>query len=93
MGLIRTTLITGLLGTSSAAAYLAVRNPVISPLAASDPIWTSKLFKERNPSRNPVTQDVCIKRIPFSKIRPELLQKDGPLALEFCRGVWSGWGE
>lgn len=92
MGIIRTTVITGLLGTSSAAAYLAARNPVISPLAANDPIWASKVFKKHNPSRNPATQDVCIKRIPFSKIRPELLQNDGPLALEFCRGVWSGWG-
>lgn len=82
----------GLVGTSGAAAYLAARNPVISPLSPSDPVWTSSLYKKHNPSRNPATQDVCIKRIPLDKIRPELLQKDGDLALEFCRGVWSGWG-
>jgi len=92
MGIIRTTVFTGLLTTSTAAAYLAARNPVISPLAATDPIWTSSLFKRHNPSRNPSTQDVCIRRIPLDKIRPELLQKEGDLALEFCRGVWSGWG-
>lgn len=93
MGILRTTFLTGLLGTSSAAAYLAARNPVISPLAATDPIWTSGLFKRHNPSKNPATQDVCIRRIPMSKIRPELLQKEGDLSLEFCRGVWSGLGE
>lgn len=92
MGILRTTLFTGLLGTSGAAAYLAARNPVVSPLAASDPLWTSSLFQRHNPSANPSTQDVCIRRIPLSKIRPELLHKDGDLALEFCRGVWSGWG-
>ena len=92
MGLVRTTVFTGLLGTSTAAAYLAARNPVISPLAAADPVWTSSVYKKQNPARNPVTQDICIKRVPVSKIRPELLKKDGDLALEFCRGVWGGWG-
>lgn len=93
MGLITKTIFTTLLGTSGTAAYLAARNPVISPLAVTDPIWTSSLYKRYNPSRNPATQDVCIKRIPLNKIRPELLQKEGDLALEFCRGVWSGWGK
>lgn len=96
MGLIRSTLFTGLLatsGVSGAAAYIAAKNPVISPLPPSDPIWSSSLYKKHNPSKNPATQDICVKRIPFSKIKPELLQKEGDLALEFCRGVWSGWGE
>ncbi|KAF4974203.1 hypothetical protein FZEAL_8863 [Fusarium zealandicum] len=92
MGILRKTLFTTLLGTSSAAAYLAAKNPVVYPIPASDELWSSRIFKRHNPNRNPATQDVCIKRIPLSKIRPELLQKDGDLALEFCRGVWSGWG-
>ncbi|KAM5346153.1 hypothetical protein ACJ41O_009158 [Fusarium nematophilum] len=92
MGIIRKTIFTTLLGTSTAAAYLAAKNPVISPLSASDPIWSSRVFKRHNPNRNPATQDICIKRIPLSKIRPELLEKDGDLTLEFCRGLWSGWG-
>ncbi|CAK7201030.1 hypothetical protein SEUCBS139899_003731 [Sporothrix eucalyptigena] len=92
MGLVRTTVLTGLLGTSTAAAYLAARNPVISPLAAADPVWSSSVYKRQNPSRNPTTQDICIKRLPLSKIKPELLKKDGDLALEFCRGVWGGLG-
>jgi hypothetical protein len=92
MGLIRTTVFAGLLGTSSAAAYLAARNPVIAPLALNDAVWTSKPYKRYNPNGNPATQDICIKRIPLDKVRPELLQNEGDLALEFCRGVWSGLG-
>ena len=93
MGLVTKTIYTTLLGTSGTAAYLAARNPVISPLAATDPIWTSSIYKRYNPSKNPATQDICIKRVPLDNIRPELLQKEGALALEFCRGVWSGWGK
>ncbi|EFW99361.1 FAD linked oxidase [Grosmannia clavigera kw1407] len=92
MGFKRTSIVSGLLGTSTVAAYLASRNPVISPLAPSDPIFSSSVYKRTNPARNPATQDVCIKRLPMSSIRPELLQKDGPLVLEFCRGLWSGYG-
>lgn len=92
MGFIRKVIYTSLLGTSTAAAYLAAKNPVISPLAAADPIWSSRPYKKYNYYRNAATQDVCIRRVPLSKVRPELLQKDGALTLEFCRGVWSGWG-
>lgn len=88
----RRVLAVGLLGTAGSAAYLAAKNPVLSPLPASDPIWTSSLLKKHNPSGNPATQDVCIKRVPLSSVKPELLEKEGDLALEFCRGVWSGWG-
>ncbi|KFA70277.1 hypothetical protein S40285_08213 [Stachybotrys chlorohalonatus IBT 40285] len=93
MGFFRLSIYTGLLATSGSAAYLAARNPVIAPLPSSDPIWKSAIYKCHNPAGNPATQDVCIKRIPLSKIRPELLEKEGDLALEFCRGVWGGLGE
>ncbi|KAK2612481.1 hypothetical protein QQS21_001419 [Conoideocrella luteorostrata] len=92
MGLIAKAAFSSLIGSTSLAAYLAAKNPVISPLAAADPIWTSKLFKRYNPSANPATQDICIKRLPLDKIRPELLKNPGDLALEYCRGVWSGAG-
>ncbi|KAH7186094.1 uncharacterized protein B0J16DRAFT_415364 [Fusarium flagelliforme] len=88
----RKAIMPSLLATSTGAAYLASQNPVISPLPANDPIWSSRLFRRANPNGNPATQDVVIKRIPLEKIKPELLQKNGDLALEFCRGVWSGWG-
>ncbi|KFA55285.1 hypothetical protein S40293_04926 [Stachybotrys chartarum IBT 40293] len=92
MGLFRLSIYTGLLATSGSAAYLAARNPVIAPLPSSDPIWKSAIYKHHNPAGNPATQDVCIKRIPLSKVRPELLEREGDLALEFCRGVWGGLG-
>lgn len=91
--IVRKTIFPGLLGASTAAAYLASQNPVVSPLPANDPIWSSRLFRRANPNGNPATNDVCIKRIPFSKIRPELLKKENDLSLEFCRGLWSGWGK
>src|SRR4051794_30865213 len=93
MGVMRKIFYPTLLGTSRAIAYLVAGNTLISPLPKSDAIWTSRPYKRYNPNGNPETQDVCIKRIPLSKIRPDLLQKDGALTLEFCRGVWSSWGE
>ncbi|KAF4121997.1 hypothetical protein GMORB2_7590 [Geosmithia morbida] len=95
MGFIRAAFITslvGAVGTSSFAAYLAAKNPVITPLSPTDPIWSSKVFKRYNPNRNPTQQDICIKRIPLSKVRPELLEKPGALATEYCRGVWTSLG-
>jgi hypothetical protein len=92
MGLLRKTFYTGLLGSASCLAYLAAKNPVVAPLPATDPLWKSRLLASHNPSRNSATSDTCIRRIPLSKIRPELLDKDGDLVREFCRAVWSGWG-
>ncbi|KAL6787345.1 hypothetical protein J3E68DRAFT_153111 [Trichoderma sp. SZMC 28012] len=92
MGLLFKAAVSSFVGTTGLAAYLAAKNRIISPLAASDPIWTSVLFKRYNPSANPATQDICIKRLPLHKIRPELLRNPGDLALEYCRGVWSGSG-
>ena len=93
MGLIRKTFYTGVLGTGALVGYLATTTSIICPLPRNDPIWSSNVYSKYNVQRNPSTQDVCIKRIPLDKIRPELLQNEGDLAVEFCRGVWSGWGE
>ncbi|KAK4140452.1 uncharacterized protein C8A04DRAFT_14931 [Dichotomopilus funicola] len=92
MGLIKkVTLSTVGLG-SAALGYLGLATTIVSPLPADDPLWQSKSFAKYNRHRNPSTQDICVKRIPLAKIRPELLEKEGDLALEFCRGVWGGWG-
>lgn len=93
MGLIRKAFFFSAFGTTGVAAYLAAKNPVISPLAATDAIWKSSVFRKYNPSANPATQDVCIKRIPIDKIRPELIKNPSALTLEYCRGVWSGVGK
>lgn len=93
MGIIKKTFYTTVLTGTAFVGYVAGSTSIIRPLPRDDPIWKSNPFNRYNVQNNPSTQDVCIKRVPLSKIRPELLEKDGDLALEFCRGVWAGWGE
>lgn len=92
MGIIRKATVGTIVGAAAAVGYLRASTTIISPLPLDDGLWTSKIYKRNNAFQNPSTNDVCVKQIPLDKIRPELLQKDGDLALEFCRGVWSGWG-
>ncbi|KAK0625164.1 hypothetical protein B0T17DRAFT_590823 [Bombardia bombarda] len=92
MGLIKKTLLTGALTGAGVLGYIGATTTIISPLPKDDPIWSSRTYAKYNMHQNPATQDVCVKRIPLSKIRPELLQKEGDLAVEFSRGVWSGLG-
>ncbi|KAK7739715.1 hypothetical protein SLS53_005685 [Cytospora paraplurivora] len=92
MGIIKRTIYTGIATGTAFFGYIGATTSVIWPLPLDDPIWTSSVYHRYNPLNNPTTQDVCVKRIPLSKVRPELLQKEGDLAVEFCRGVWSGWG-
>ncbi|KAI1505442.1 hypothetical protein F5X99DRAFT_368002 [Biscogniauxia marginata] len=98
MGLIRTTVLTGLLGAAggvasvgAGAAYLAASTTLVN-LTKDDPMFRSKTYTRYNPKGNPAHQDDCIKRVPLSKIRPELRDDEEALALEFCRGIWSRWG-
>lgn len=93
MGIIKRSLYTTALTGTALVGYIAGSTSVICPIPRDDPIWSSKTFARYNIHKNPTTQDVVIKRIPLDKVRPELLQKDGDLALEFCRGVWAGWGK
>ncbi|KAK4222084.1 hypothetical protein QBC38DRAFT_460761 [Podospora fimiseda] len=92
MGIIKKTLYTTALTGTSLLAYLGAATTVLSPLPDGDPLLRSKIFNKYNVHRNASTQDIAIKRIPISQIKPELLQKEGDLALEFCRGVWGGLG-
>lgn len=92
MGIIKRTLYTGILTGTAFLGYVAGSTSIICPIPRDDPIFTSTAFTRYNIHGNPSTQDVCIKRIPLDKVRPELLQKEGDLAVEFCRGVWAGWG-
>ena len=46
-----------------------------------------------NSHQNAAMQDVCIKRIPLRKIKPELLHREGDLVVEFCREIWRGLGK
>ncbi|KAK4098737.1 hypothetical protein N658DRAFT_431423 [Parathielavia hyrcaniae] len=95
MGIARKlTLCTGVLTGlgSGVLGYLGATTTIASPLREDDTLWRSKSYAAYNPHGNPSTQDICIKRVPLSKIKPELLEREGDLALEFCRGVWGGLG-
>lgn len=93
MGIIRQATAGSFVGIVVVAGYIRASTAVISPVPNGDILWTSPIYKRHNKYANTSTNDICIRQIPLEKIRPELLQKDGDLALELCRGVWSGWGE
>jgi hypothetical protein len=79
-------------GASLGAFFFATRKNVFVPLEPTDAIFQHHLLRKLNPSSNPTMHDVCVRRIPISDIRPELLDKEGGLVEAFCAGVWSGWG-
>ncbi|KAI1097367.1 hypothetical protein F4804DRAFT_327825 [Jackrogersella minutella] len=98
MGIIRTALLTsvwsvtgGVASVGAGMAYLAASTSLVD-LTKNDPMFKTKTYAKYNPKGNPALQDVVIKRIPLSKIRPELRDNEAALNLEFCRGVWSRWG-
>lgn len=93
MGIIRKLTVGSGALTGGVLGYLGAATTIISPLPQDDPLWRSKSYAKYNAHQNASTQDVCLKKIPLNKIRPELLQNEGDLALEFCRGVWGGLGE
>ncbi|KAK8000553.1 hypothetical protein PG990_013153 [Apiospora arundinis] len=85
---------TGIAGTAAGVglgtSWLVASTTLITPIPRDDPLWKSPTLKKLNHLENPVLADICIKRIPLSKIRPELLQDESKLTTEFARGVWSG---
>ncbi|TLD32711.1 hypothetical protein PspLS_01002 [Pyricularia sp. CBS 133598] len=89
MGIIRKTLVAGTVTAAATLGYIGSATTLIRPLPVNDSVFTSKLYKKHNIHRNPPTQDVVTKRVPLDKIRPELLEKEGDIVLEFCRGVWT----
>ncbi|TVY23433.1 hypothetical protein LHYA1_G008687, partial [Lachnellula hyalina] len=64
------------------------------PLSPADAIFTSPAYLRNNPNKNPASQDLCVRRVPLSKIKPHLLEKEaeGKLTEAFCQGLWSGLG-
>lgn len=63
---------------------------------ATDPVFQSAFFKKYNPSMNPTTHDLCVRRIPLFKLRTDLVEdasNGGTKMVEaFCAGVWGGFG-
>lgn len=83
-----------LTGAGSALAFnLWTRNSPVLTLPSTDPLFQSAVYAKNNPNKNPATQDVCIKKVPLSKIQPALLEDKGKLVESFCAGVWGGAGE
>lgn len=77
---------------SAAAWTFWTRDSKFVPFDPEDDILKTSFFGKYNPQKNPATQDFCIKKVPVSKIQPELLKQEGKLAEAFCAGVWGGLG-
>ncbi|KAI9052348.1 hypothetical protein LZ554_003698 [Drepanopeziza brunnea f. sp. 'monogermtubi'] len=94
MGVIRTLFSTAVLGGAGSGAAFAfwTRNSHFVPLPPTDAIFASSAYAAQNPNGNPVTKDLCVRRVPLREIRPRLLEKEGKLVEAFCAGVWSGYG-
>lgn len=64
--------------------------------SATDPLFHSEIHKKYNPSLNQLMHDVCVRKIPAFKLKPELIQdaQDGGTKLveEYCAGIWGGFG-
>jgi hypothetical protein len=80
-------------GASCGAGYLSAATTLITPLDQDDPLLKMDLLRRLNRYNNPLMSDLCIARIPLSKIRPELRDDEAALGIEFCRALWSGWGK
>lgn len=95
MGILRTTCaLTGWTMLGATASFLLwTRKSRIVDVPASDYIFSNTLFARFNPNNSPVTQDLCVRRVPLTKIRPELLEKEGRLVEAFSAGLWSGLGK
>ena len=86
----------GTLGATLGYVFLTRKNR-IQPVPPTDYIYNTTLFARYNPDNRPATNDICLRKVPIGKIKPELLEaaEKGETALveRFCAGVWSGWGE
>ena len=62
----------------------------------TDSTFKTQSYRRLNPSNNPTFHDVCVRRIPLTKLDPELAkdaEKGGSKLVErFAQGVWGGSG-
>jgi hypothetical protein len=74
---------------------LRTRNSKFVPISSDDAIFSSTAYIRNNPNKNPQTKDLCVRKVPLSKIKPHLLEKEGEgkLVEAFCAGVWGGIGQ
>jgi len=89
----RITAVTGwgsLVATSSWLWY--TRQSHLQPLDHNDYLFQSTFMARLNPDNHPAMSDVCIRELPLSKIKPELLTEDGKLVEQFCAKTFGGIG-
>lgn len=94
MGILRTTLALtgwGSLATVGTFAFWTRQSRFV-PMPPNDYIYNTTMFARFNPERNPTMSDLCVRRVPLGKIRPELLEDEGKLVERFCAGVWGSIG-
>lgn len=73
--------------------FLMTRKSIFVPVSPNtDPIFQSSFYTRFNPNQNPTTHDLCVRKVPLSKIKPSLQREDGRLVEAFGAGVWSGLG-
>jgi len=95
MGILTKTLAASIIAFPAAFIGLTRQSRFVPFVLEADPISKSPFYKKYNPETNPSTYDLCIRRVPLTQIKPELLSsggKDGALTEKFCAGVWGGLG-
>lgn len=62
----------------------------------TDKLFRHPILKQINPYNNPDSHDMCVRRVPFSQLKPELLedaQQGGSKLVEaYSRGMWGRYG-
>ncbi|OTB10907.1 hypothetical protein K445DRAFT_370711 [Daldinia sp. EC12] len=91
MNVIRKSIGTALVVVGGGGAYLTMTTNLTSTIPADDQIWKTKSYVQLNRHHNPTIQDYSWKRLPLSKIRPDIRDDEEAIATEFCRGVWAGY--
>lgn len=97
MGILRTAFaVTGYTTLAATTGFIAwTRKCHFADVPPTDHLFNTTLFARYNPNNAPVTQDICLRRVPLAQIKPELLEQadEGQLVQAFCAGVWGGLGK
>lgn len=86
MGIVTKVLKTAVVGTTAGVGsfFIATRKCGFVPMDPTTlPLFSSKQVVSFNPNKNITTHDDCVRAVPISKIRPELLENKGELVKAF----------
>lgn len=83
--------------TATASFFIWTKHDYFEPMdPATDPTFKTLFFNRFNPNRNPTFHDVCVRRIPITKLDRNLAkdaeQGGDKLVTRFAQGVWGGFG-